>query len=157
MPDEVAVDNRVLARLIRRVFPEARSVSVEPARRDRRLVVVYRARVDDAVFYLRLAEDPDQDLTTDAEILDRLRTLGASVPVVVAAEAAPTELARSYLIVTEIPGRPLAEGGTDDVARSAARAAGRDTAIINSLKVAGFGWLQRTGVQPLTAELLSSA
>lgn len=157
MPDEVAVDSRVLARLIRRVFPEARSVSVEPAHRDRRLVVVYRARVDDTVFYLRLAEEPDQDLTTDAEILDRLRTLGASVPVVVAAEAAPTELVRSYLIVTEIPGRPLADGGTDDVARSAARVAGRDTAIINSLKVAGFGWLQRTGVQPLTAELLSSA
>jgi len=116
---------------------------------------VYRAQVDDAVFYLRLAEEPGEDLTTDAAILDRLRALGASVPVVVAAERAPAELARSYLIVTEIPGQPLAEGSTDDEARSAARAAGRDTAIINSLPVAGFGWLQRTGVQPLTAELAS--
>jgi Ser/Thr protein kinase RdoA (MazF antagonist) len=128
---------------------------VEAARRDRQLEVVYRAQVDDAVFYLRLAEEPGEDLTTDAAILDRLRALGASVPLVVAAEAAPAELARSYLIVTEIPGQPLAEGGTDDEARSAARAAGRDTAIINSLPVAGFGWLQRTGVQPLTAELAS--
>jgi aminoglycoside phosphotransferase (APT) family kinase protein len=105
------------------------------------------------VFYLRLAEEPGQDLTTDAEILHRLRALGASVPAVVAVEAAPAELARSYLIVTEIAGSPLAHGGTDDEARRAARAAGRDTAIINSLPVAGFGWLQRTGVQPLTAEL----
>jgi Ser/Thr protein kinase RdoA (MazF antagonist) len=128
---------------------------VEAARRDRQLEVVYRAQVDDAVFYLRLAEEPGEDLTTDAAILDRLRALGASVPLVVAAEAAPAELARSYLIVTEIPGRPLAEGSTDDEARSAARAAGRDTAIINSLEVAGFGWLQRTGAQPLTAELAS--
>jgi Ser/Thr protein kinase RdoA (MazF antagonist) len=128
---------------------------VEAARRDRQLEVVYRAQVDDAVFYLRLAEEPGEDLTTDAAILDRLRALGASVPVVVAAERAPAELARSYLIVTEIPGQPLAEGGTDDEARSAARAAGRDTAIINSLPGAGFGWLQRTGVQPLTAELAS--
>ena len=155
MPAPGAVDNHVLTRLLRRVFPQASSVSVEPAHRDRRLVVVYRARVDNAVFYLRLAEEPGQDLSTDAGILDRLRTLGASVPEVVAAEAAPAELARSYLIVTEVPGRPLAEGGTDDEARSAARAAGRDTAIINSLEVTGFGWLQRAGVQPLTAELAS--
>src|ERR1700733_10075901 len=156
MPDGLAVDNRVLARLIRRVFPGAGSVSVEAAG-DRRLVVVSRARVDEAVFYLRLAEEPGQDLTTDAGILDRLRTLGVSVPAVVAAEAAPAELARSYMIVTEIPGRSLAEGGTDDEARRAARAAGRDTAIINSLTVAGFGWLQRTGAgsAPLTAELTS--
>jgi len=150
MSDELAV----LGRLVRRVFPEAGSVSVAAAG-DRRLVVVYRARVDDGVFYLRLAEEPGQDLTTDAGILDRLRTLGVSVPGVVAAEAAPAELPRSYLIMTEIPGRSLAEGGTDDEARRAARAAGRDTAIINSLTVAGFGWLQRTGAAPLTAELTS--
>jgi aminoglycoside phosphotransferase (APT) family kinase protein len=154
MPDGLAVDNRVLARLIRRVFPGAGSVSVEAAG-DRRLVVVYRARVDEAVFYLRLAEEPGQDLTTDAGILGRLRTLGVSVPAVVAAEAAPAELARSYMITTEIPGRSLAEGGTDDEARRAARAAGRDAAIINSLTVAGFGWLQRTGAGPLTAGLTS--
>jgi aminoglycoside phosphotransferase (APT) family kinase protein len=140
--------------LLRRVFPEASSVSVEAAS-DGRLVVVYRARVDNAVFYVRLAEEPGEDMTTDAEILDRLRTLGVSVPAVVAAEAAPAELDRSYMIVTEIPGRSLAQGGTDDEARGAARAAGRDTAIVNSLEVAGFGWLQRTGVQPLTAELTS--
>src|SRR6266851_4310589 len=152
MPEQFAVDNRVLARVIRRVFPEASSVSVKAAG-DRRLVVVYRARVDNAVFYLRLAEERGQDLTTDAGILDRLRTLGVSVPAVVAAEAAPADLARSYMIVTEIPGQSLAHGGTDDEARLAARAAGRDIAIINSLSVIGFGWLRRIGAQQLTAEL----
>ena len=115
-------------------------------------MVVYRARVDDAVFYLRLAEEPGQDLTTDAEILGRLRALGVSVPAVVAAEAEHGDLARSYMIVTEIQGQSLAQGGTDDEARRAARAAGRDTAVINSLSVAGFGWLQRTGARQLTAE-----
>src|ERR1700735_3074272 len=115
MPDGLAVDRRVLSRLIGRVFPGAGSVSVEAAG-DRRMVVVYRARVDEAVFYLRLAEGPGQDLTTDGGILDRLRTLGVSVPAVVAAEAAPPELARSYMIVTEIPGRGLAGGGNAGVA-----------------------------------------
>jgi aminoglycoside phosphotransferase (APT) family kinase protein len=122
---------------------------------DGRLVVVYRVRVDNATFYLRLAEAPGEDLTIDAEILGRLRKLGVSVPAVVAAEAAPAELDRSCMIVTEVPGHSLAHGGTDEEARRAARAAGRDTAVINSLNVQGFGWIRRTGTQPLTAELSS--
>jgi Ser/Thr protein kinase RdoA (MazF antagonist) len=153
MPGLPCPDNRDLVRLTRRVFPGADVVSVEAA--SDRLVVVYRAHVDDAVFYLRVAERPGQDLTTDAQILDRLRALGARVPAVVAAEPAPRELPLSYMIVTEIPGGSLAQAGTDDQARMAARLAGRDTAIINSVSVAGFGWVQRNGAQQLTAELKS--
>lgn len=155
MPQQSPVDTGVLVRLVRRVFPEASSVSVEAAT-DGRLVVVYRARVDNATFYLRLAEAPGDDLRTDAEILGRLRKLGVSVPAVVAAGAAPAGLAcGSYLIVTEVPGHSLALGGTDEQARRAARAAGRDTAVVNSLSVDGFGWIRRTGTQPLTAQLSS--
>jgi len=154
VPQQLPVDIPVLVRLIRRVFPEASSVFVEAAT-DGRLVVVYRARIDNTTFYLRLAEEAGEDLTTDAEILGRLRELGVSVPAVVAAEAAPAELARSYMIVTEVPGHSLAHGGTDEEARHAATAAGRDTAVINSLSVQGFGWIRRTGTQPLTAELSS--
>jgi aminoglycoside phosphotransferase (APT) family kinase protein len=154
VPQQFPVDNPVLVRLVRRVFPEARSVSVEAAT-ESGLVVVYRARVDNTTFYLRLAEAPGDDLTTDAEILGRLRNLGVSVPAVVAVEAAPAELARSYMLVTEVPGRSLAHGGTDNEAKRAARAAGRDTAVVNSLSVDGFGWIRRTGTQPLTAELSS--
>ncbi|SRR5712691_853242 len=156
MTQRFPVDSRVLVHLVRQVFPQARSVAVEPASGGR-LVVVYRARADDAVFYLRLAEEPGQDLTTDAEILGRLRDLGVSVPAVVAAGADHGDLDRSYLIVTEIQGQSLARGGTDDEARRAARAAGRDTAVINSLSVTGFGWLQRTGAPHLTAKLASYA
>lgn len=155
MPDRPPADPRVLTTVVHRVFPTASTVTVEPATPGHRLVVVYRAIVDDAVFYLRLAEEPGQDLTTDAVILDRLKTLGASVPTVVAAEPASSPLALSYLIVTELPGLPLAEGGTDAEAHRAARAAGHDTALINSLEVTGFGWLQRTGRPSLTAELPS--
>jgi len=147
----LAVSNRDLVRLIRRTFPRASSVSVEAA--SERLVVVYRAQVDDAVFYLRLAEEPGQDLTTDAEILQRLSTLGVTVPAVVAAEAAPSELPLSYMIMTEIPGNSLAHAGSDNEARRAVRSAGQDTAMINSLKVAGFGWIQRNGTHPIAAEL----
>lgn len=155
MSDVLSVNNRDLVRLIRRVFPQADSVSVKPA--SERLIVVYRAHVDDVVFYLRVAEKPGQDLTTDAHILERLGALGARVPAVVAAEAAPGELPLSYMIVTEIPGSSLARAGTADDARRAARYAGSDTAIINSVAVAGFGWVQRNGAHPVTAELDSYA
>lgn len=151
MPDLDPIHNRDLVRLVRRVFPRANAVSVKPA--SDRLVVVFRAHVDDAVFYLRVAEQPGQDLSTDAQILDRLGALGVAVPAVVAAEAAPCELPVSYMIVTEIPGGSLAQRGTDDEARHAASLAGRDTAIINSLEVSGFGWVQRNGAEQLTAEL----
>lgn len=152
MPEQFGVDIADLVRLAYRVLPGASSVTVEPAS-EGRMVVVYRVRTDTATFYLRLAEEPGEDLTTDAEILGRLRNLGVSVPAVVVAEAAPAELARSCMIVTEVPGVSLARGGTDDEARRAARSAGRDAAVINSLGVQGFGFIRRTGAQPLTAEL----
>jgi hypothetical protein len=59
-----------LVRLVRRVFPGASSVSVEDAGGGRP-PVVYRARVDNVTFYLRVAEVPGDDLTTDAWILGR--------------------------------------------------------------------------------------
>jgi Ser/Thr protein kinase RdoA (MazF antagonist) len=156
VPEHFRADIPDLVRLAYRVLPSARSVTVEPASQGR-LVVVYRVRTDTGTFYLRLAEAPGEDLTTDAEILGRLRSLGVSVPAVVGAEAAPAELARSFMLVTEVPGCSLAEGGTDDEARRAARVAGRDTAIINSVGVQGFGFVRRSGTQPLTAQLSSYA
>jgi aminoglycoside phosphotransferase (APT) family kinase protein len=156
LPQQDRADSPALARLVRQAFPRARCVLVEPAAA-RRLIVVYRAVVDDRVFYLRLAEEPGQDLTTDARILDRLRSLGVSAPAVVAAQPAPAQGQRSYMIMAEVPGQALACSGTEDEARAAARAAGRDCAIINSLSVTGFGFLQRTGAGQLTAELPSYA
>ena len=55
--------------------------------------------------------------------------------------------------MTEVPGRSIARHGTDEEARQAAIAAGRDAAVINSVPVAGFGWLRRDGSEQLTAEL----
>jgi Ser/Thr protein kinase RdoA (MazF antagonist) len=59
------------------------------------------------------------------------------------------------MIMTEVAGRSLAQASTDDEARQAAVAAGRDVAVINSVPVSGFGWLQRDGSEQLTAELSS--
>ena len=154
MPEQFPADPDVLAGLVREVFPGAGSVSAERASGGR-VVVVYRATVDGVRYYLRLAEEPGQDLTTDALVLDRLRARDVRVPEVVAASPSTAAFPRSWMIMTEVPGRSIARSGTDEEARQAATAAGRDVAVINSVPVAGFGWLRRDGSEQLTAELPS--
>ena len=151
MPQHV-VDIALLGPVVRRVFPGARSVSVESASPGR-LLVVYRVRADGVIYYLRVAEEADEDLTTDAQVLARLAGLGVRVPAVVHVEAEPGDLDRSFLVVAALAGQSLASHGTDEQARRAARAAGRDAALINAIEVEGFCWLRRDGRPGLRAEL----
>jgi aminoglycoside phosphotransferase (APT) family kinase protein len=152
--DKLPADLDMLTGLAREAFPRASSVSIGRASGGR-VVVVYRATVDGVRYYLRLAEEPGEDLTTDALVLERLRGLDVRVPGVVAASPSTAAFPRSWMIMTEVPGRSIAQGGTDDEARQAAIAAGRDVAVLNSVPVAGFGWLRRDGSEQLTAELPS--
>jgi aminoglycoside phosphotransferase (APT) family kinase protein len=154
VPEQFLADMDGLAGLMHEALPRARSVSIGRASGGR-VVVVYRATVDGAQYYLRLAEEPGQDLTTDALILERLRALGMRVPGVVAVSAATATFPRSWMIMSEVPGRSIAQGGTDEEARQAALGAGRDVAVLNSVPVSGFGWLCRDGSAQLTAELPS--
>jgi aminoglycoside phosphotransferase (APT) family kinase protein len=150
VPREEVVDIAMLEPVARRVFPAARSVFVEPASPGR-LLVVYRVRADDTVCYLRVAEEAGQDLTTDAWLLDSLAGLGARVPGVVHVESDPRDLDRSFLVVAALDGGSLACHGTDAQARHAARAAGRDSALISAQLVDGFGWVRRDGRPGLRA------
>jgi aminoglycoside phosphotransferase (APT) family kinase protein len=152
VPEQYGADLDALIGLVREAFPRARSVSIGRASGGR-VVTVYRVSVDDVRYYLRLAEEPGQDLTTDALVLERLRALGARVPGIIAAAPPSAAFPRSWMIMTEMLGRSVAEGCTDDEARRAASAAGRDAAVINSVPVSGFGWLRRDGTEHLSAEL----
>jgi aminoglycoside phosphotransferase (APT) family kinase protein len=136
VPQQHVVDIALLGMVAHRVFSGARSVSVEPASPGR-LLVVYRLRADGVIYYLRVAEEAGEDLTTDARVLARLAGLGVRVPAVVHVEARPGDLDRSFLIVSAVAGR----------------AAGRDAALINAIEVEGFGWLRRDGLPGLRAEL----
>jgi aminoglycoside phosphotransferase (APT) family kinase protein len=154
MPEQVAAGTGVLCSLVGGIFPQATAVSVRPASTGR-TVVVHRAEVDDRMFYLRLAEDHRQDLTTDALVLEQLRTLGVRVPEVVHVSPPAREIPRSWLLMTHIAGSSLARSWTGEQATQVAVAAGRDLAVINSLTVTGYGWIRRDGSQRLTAELAS--
>ena len=76
MPAQFPDDLDVLTGLVHEAFPRASSVSIGRASGGR-VVVVYRARVDGVRYYLRLAEEPGEDLTTDALVLERLGALTA--------------------------------------------------------------------------------
>jgi hypothetical protein len=69
--DKLPADLDLLTGLVREAFPRASSVSIGTASGGR-VVVVYRATVDGVRYYLRLAEEPGEDLTTDALVLERL-------------------------------------------------------------------------------------
>jgi aminoglycoside phosphotransferase (APT) family kinase protein len=151
MPQEQVVDLAVLEPVARRVFPAARSVTVERASPNR-LLVVYRIHADETVCYLRVAEEVGHDLTTDAQLLGRLAGLGVRVPEVVHVESNPSDLDRSFMVVAALDGDSLACHGTDAQARHAASEAGCDAALISTLEVDGFGWLRRDGLPGLRAE-----
>lgn len=106
---------------------------------------VYRARRGDENFYLRLAEDAALDMGPEVEAHERLRALGVRVAEIVHYEPFAPEVGRSVSITSEIRGVPLI-GCTDEmVSRDAARAAGRELALINSIPTQGWGWVLRDG------------
>jgi aminoglycoside phosphotransferase (APT) family kinase protein len=113
---------------------------------------VYRVLRDGKLFYLRIAEEESDDMRTDAELHRRLLGLGVSVPDVVYVESFDAGLRRSVMITTEIQGSPLTAAASTKKATAVVRAAGRDIALINRVRVDGFGWVKRDGSRwPLAA------
>ncbi len=143
MPRQPDLPLDVLSREVHRLAPSrVRPAVSRPA--DGVSSQIYRVSSGDHVFYLLVGDTRDEDLTILAETLQRAGRLGASVPEVVAVERRTPELDRSLLLMTEIPGEPLSEVRDPELARHAARRAGRDAALLNSLAVDGFGWIDWT-------------
>jgi aminoglycoside phosphotransferase (APT) family kinase protein len=106
---------------------------------------VYRVRRGDETLYLRLAETREAGLAPEALVHRLLRERGVRVPEVVYFEPFDEALQRSVMMTTEIAGRPLAESDPRTDVAAILVAAGRDLAVVNSLPVAGFGWIRREG------------
>ncbi len=139
LPD---VDAQAIEAVLRRAFGDATSPSFSRTL-EGVSAQVYRVQRGDEVFYLRIAEEAGQDLRVDAELWAELRRRGVSVPEAVFVDALDAGLGRSVLLMTEIPGAPLASHLRADHAAEVARAAGRDLARLNQVPVEGFGWVER--------------
>jgi aminoglycoside phosphotransferase len=114
---------------------------------------VYRVFRGSEVFYLRIAEQADENLETDAELHHRLRSLGVRTAGIVHVEPFNADIGRSTLITTQVPGVSLTEISSPTVAAAVVEEAGVDLALINQLPVDGFGFVRRRGHGwPLQAE-----
>jgi Ser/Thr protein kinase RdoA (MazF antagonist) len=114
---------------------------------------VYQILRGSQTFYLRVAEETGENLETDAELLQRLRDAGVKVAQVIYVEPFYTNIGRSVMITTEVPGLCLAGIPEPELATSIVEEAGSDLAALNQMPVDGFGWVRRRGRQwPLQAE-----
>jgi Ser/Thr protein kinase RdoA (MazF antagonist) len=138
--------------LLRRVFGTAVPTSWQRTA-DGVSTQVYRIQRGAEVFYLRLAEEPDDNLEAEAELHRRLRRLGVRVADIVHVEPFTAGVGRSTMITTEVPGVPLAEISDPELAASIAEQAGADLAVLNRIPVDGFGFIRRLDDRwPLQAE-----
>jgi aminoglycoside phosphotransferase (APT) family kinase protein len=153
---EPDLDPAALEALGRRVF--GTDVPVSFQRTPEGLAAqVYRVTRGRETFYLRLAEDPADNLETDAEVHRRLIALGVRVPDVVFVTAYDEVIGRSVMVTTAVPGVPLAQVAARSGGRSVLRAAGADLARLHQVPVDGYGWVARDGAGPLRAEFATYA
>jgi aminoglycoside phosphotransferase (APT) family kinase protein len=150
---KVDVDPSALAAFVGRIFPPYGRCTVERTA-DGNSTQVYRICRGSEAFYLRVAEERTASLAPEVQVHEVLRARGVKVPAVIHFEPFDARLERSVMVTSEIPGQPLARCPVDRALRDAVRAAGRDLAVVNSLPVAGFGWISRTleAGAPLEAE-----
>jgi aminoglycoside phosphotransferase len=104
---------------------------------------VYRLRGEGETLYLRILPEADASFAPEVFAHTWLRGQHVHVPEVLYFELCNALLQRSLMLTTEIPGTPLAACSNVQELRLALRAAGRELAVINSLPVAGFGWVRR--------------
>ena len=108
---------------------------------------VYRLRSRDDVFYLRVLPEIGARFSPEADAHRLMHERGARVPEILFIEDHNPLLQRSVMITSAIKGAPVTESSLGPNAlRAVMLEAGRDLARINSVRVAGFGWIQRYGM-----------
>jgi len=107
---------------------------------------VYRVDRGGETFYLRVLPEADATFAPEVQAHRLLAERGARVPAVVYYERYCAHLGLSVMVTTAVAGRSIGRGRPASATlERALREAGRDLALINSLPVAGFGWVVRDG------------
>lgn len=116
--------------------------------------LVYRVWRSDEPYYLRILPEVGKTFAPEVRAHTLLRERGARVPEVIFYEPCDAMLGLSVMVTTAIAGQSRAREGLGPTARAIVAEAGRDLALINSLVVSGFGWIDRDPphVAALTAE-----
>ncbi len=99
---------------------------------------VYRVREKHRILYLRILPE-DASFAIEVHVHKLLQLRGLHVPQVLYYEERNPLLGLSLMLTEEIPGSPVRPPANPEVFR----AAGREIAIVHSIPVTGFGWIDR--------------
>ena len=105
--------------------------------------IVYRIGCPAGVYYLRIHSEPGATFAAEAAVHRRLRALGLHVPVVLHMDPLHPVLGRSLMLTTAVAGQAIGYVRPPAAAPAVVRAAGRELAILNQVRVHGYGWLNR--------------
>ncbi len=147
-------DPTVIARVAAHAFPRGADLVVERIS-EGVSTYVYRIRRGDAVYYLRVLPEVGSGFAPEARVHGLLRERGVKAPEVVYLEHRNPDLGLSVMVTTDAPGQHIGHCRDARALRSIMVEAGRDLALINSIRVQGFGWIKRdrAAVVALEAEL----
>lgn len=139
--------------LLPRLFPYGPRYTVERVT-EGVSTFVYRLTDGEHSRYLRVLPEVGSTFAPEVRVHELLRERGVLVPEVLRYEPYVAALGLSAMVTTTIPGQSLARQRLGPASPAILAAAGRDLALINSIEVAGFGWLERRSSQPaaLTAD-----
>ena len=140
---EADADTDVLTTILAGVFPAARHLTFHRTL-EGVSTPVYRIQADGRIYYLHLAESPKASLVPEAYVHHLLAARAVHIPNVIYFDPFNIALGRSLMITSEIAGTPVDGRVAHNHRRTILMAAGRDLARINSIPVAGFGWIDRT-------------
>ena len=130
--------------MVRALLAQLLGAGVDVERvRDGVSTFVYRVRFGRDTLYLRIWPFSDESFESEAVILQELQRRGVHVPKVLGWEASHPLIGRSYLLTSEIAGRPLGPEDPPARIRDVLLDAGHELSLLNSVPVEGFGWITR--------------
>jgi len=132
----------VIARVAAKAFPRGADLTIERVG-EGVSTYVYRIHRGDEVYYLRVLPEVGAGFAPEARVHTLLRERGVKAPEVVYLEHRNPELGLSVMVTTEAPGQHVGHCRDERALRSIMVEAGRDLALINSIRVQGFGWIKR--------------
>ena len=112
---------------------------------------VYRIQHDEKTYYLRALPE-DASFAAEAKAHEIMSERGVSLPKVLFYEHKNLLVDKSLMLTSEIPGRCVSHGDTN--ISGVLFDAGKQLAVINSVKVTGFGWIDRDIHNTLTGKNL---
>jgi Ser/Thr protein kinase RdoA (MazF antagonist) len=110
---------------------------------------VYRITFPHETFYLRVLPEEGASFAPEVTVHTQLRQMQVKVPEVIYFEHYNERLQRSMMVTAEIKGQPLSQSPTlsQETMEEVLREAGRDLAHLNTVRVEGFGWVQRDSLE----------